>query len=787
MIIPKTLKTLEFDKILEMLVPYAQSEAGKIIALNLVPYTSIERARAELELTIQADRVLYVHSVNPNYAFDDVTECLSKAEKMSILSMGEVLKVGRLLKSSRITSTAINDINDNKVEMMQMMAKNIFVSFTIEKAIDKSIISDNEMSDNASHELRAIRTKIARCNSKIRDKLNSYITSSATVKYLQDNIVTLRNNRYVIPVKTEHKGQISGLIHDQSSSGSTVFVEPMMVVELNNELRLLVSDEEKEIYNILKDFTERIRTVVDNLQVNQEILSELDVIFAKAKLARTMKAIPPVITENGKIEIIEGRHPLIDPASVVPVTVILGGEYRILMITGPNTGGKTVTLKLTGLLTIMALTGMFIPAEANSKVTMFDSIYCDIGDEQSIEQSLSTFSSHMTNLIYITNNADDKSLILLDEIGAGTDPQEGAALAMAITTHILKSRAHGVITTHYPELKEYSLGTDMIENASMDFAPDTFRPTYKLVIGVPGASNAIHIAECLGLNKSIVEQAREKLSKEKVKFEQVLTLAEEARRKADDARLDIEGKRDDIELERRQIKLERAKLAREREIIQTNATKEKDKLIGIALREVNEIVDEIKNMLDDTDSIDIFKAHKLRKRLKDISETKDVEVEEVTEIEEDKTPITIGDKVYIKNLKQEAIIAGINNNKKEYSINIGSISTQVKYKDVVKLYKKDKNSQKTKVNISHLHTASPLVLELNLVGQNADEAMYNLDIYINDASYSGLEEARIVHGKGTGILRNAVHSYLKSSGLVSTYRLGKYGEGQGGVTIVYFK
>jgi DNA mismatch repair protein MutS2 len=784
MIIDKTLKTLEYDKILNLMLPFTSSETGKRRILETVPQTTYEAALNELNLTVEADKVLYQHGINVSFTFDEITDQAARSKKLSVLTMGDLLRIARLLKTARIVYSGIDDINDSSLEMLKQMSSGIYISFTLEKDIFRSILSENEMSDNASTTLKSIRQSINRCNDKIRDKLNSYVTSSSTAKYLQDNIVTIRNDRYVIPVKSEHRGQISGLIHDQSASGSTVYVEPMMVVELNNELKILIAEEEKEIYRILKEFTTRVSVVADSILADQEILTEMDLIFARAMFGKSIKGTCPTLNSHGYIDIKRGRHPLINPDVVVPVTVRLGDKYRILMITGPNTGGKTVTLKLTGLLTLMGLSGIFIPAEEGSTISVFENVWCDIGDEQSIEQSLSTFSSHMRNIISITEQVNSNTLVLLDELGAGTDPQEGAALAMAVTSHIIESGAYGVITTHYPELKEYALITDAIENASMDFDPDSFKPTYNLVIGIPGASNAIQIASRLGLNKQITTRAVELLSEDKIKLEKVLVQAEEARRRADNSLSELEKKHRDFDGDILKLERDKEKLLEEKEKIRTNAQRETKRLVNAALEEVNEIVAELKDMLEQDGNIDIFKAHKLRKRLESISVDSEEKTEKSDEIEEIAGDITVGDRVYLKNMNNYAEVAGINK-KGEYEVKMGALSLSVKPDDVIKV--KQNKPKQAEVHVVRPYNTGAVKPEVNLIGMTTEEALFALDLFINDAVTGGLGEVRVVHGKGTGTLRKAVQDYLNKSPIIKEFRKGIYGEGENGVTIVKLK
>ena len=494
MINERTIKTLEYEKIMQKVAHYAASKPAKDRILLMRPYDEIEKIELELEKTCEADKILFEHAVNPVLNFDDISDALDSAEVLSMLTMQDLLKICRLLKVASSLQSQILNVPDDEVIKLKTLARTIYTNKKLADDIDRSILSDTEMSDNASSLLRDIRVKIKRTGENIKQKLNSYITSSAYAKYIQDNIVTVRGDRYVIPLKAEYKGMIPGLIHDQSSSGATLYVEPFAIVELNNDLKGLLIEEEAEIERILRDFTYRISEETGLLRYSLNAIIEFDVIFAKAYYGNSIKGVKPVFGKRDYIEIRKGRHPLIAADKVVPNDIMVGKDFNMLLITGPNTGGKTVCLKLIGLIELIGMSGIFVPA-LYAELACADNIFCDIGDEQSIEQNLSTFSSHMTNVVNILGEMTEKSLVLLDELGAGTDPTEGAALALGIADYIMKTGAKAVITTHYNEFKEYAVITDRVQNASMDFDPKTYSPTYKLIIGTPGASNALAIAK----------------------------------------------------------------------------------------------------------------------------------------------------------------------------------------------------------------------------------------------------------------------------------------------------
>lgn len=784
---PKTLKSLEYDKILEMLKSHCQSSPAKNVAGALLPSTDLDEVQTLLLQTAEADRVLYDFSVDPNFATDDVSAALSRAEVMATLSMGDILKIARVLKVAREVRVSVEKVQD--IPELQSILSGIFVNKAFEDDVSRAILSDTEMNDNASSELKSIRQKIRRINDNIRTKLNEYVTSPTYGKYLQDNIITVRGDRYVIPVRAECRSNVSGIVHDQSASGQTVYVEPQQIVELNNELKTQLLQEAAEIEKILREFTFRVSCDAKGLRRNFDIITALDVIFAKAKLARGQKAVMPKINDNGRLYVKCGRHPLISKEKVRPITVYLGKDFDILLVTGPNTGGKTVTLKLTGLFVLMAMTGMFLPAE-EAEIPMFDNIFSDIGDEQSIEQNLSTFSGHMKNITEIVKNITPKSLLLLDELGAGTDPSEGAVLAVAITKFIKEAGAKAVITSHYNELKEFSFTTDRVENASMDFDPKTFSPTYNLTIGVAGASNALYIAQKLGLPESILSDARSMLSSDAKEFNHILLSAERQRRKAEELTEKAKEQKSQADKELKEAINERNQLKIQAEKLNENLRKETKKLIDSSVEEAEDIIEEMKRLLAKSDEKALFEARKLKRKLENMSaeyvdETpfeNDFKVGEKIESDSELAP---GDVVFYKKINSNCIVQQVGKN--DVTVKVGNMSMKVKASDCnkVKVFKSVQapraKSVKTEANTQSFKN------EINLLGKNVDEAIYLVDAFLDDAKAHNMEEVRIIHGKGTGVLRAGIQKHLKTHPLVSEFRLGLYGEGESGVTIAKLK
>ncbi|MCL2630738.1 MAG: endonuclease MutS2 [Firmicutes bacterium] len=680
----KTIKALEFPKILDAVAFFASGEASRAKIKDLLPMNNLAEVNSALNEVSEADKVLYQHASNISFAFDDVSTILNKADVMSVLTMGEILKVGRLLRTSRNIRNSITKIADDTITALKEHAKSIFQDKDLEDLIDKAIISESEMSDNASSELRSLRIKIKRAGDAIKTKLYHYVNSQEYSKYLQDNIVTIRGDRYVIPLKAEHRSAIPGLIHDQSASGQTIYVEPMAIVEMNNSLKMLLIEEENEIERILKEFTLKISINVPSLKISYEKVVHLDTVFAKAKYSYKHKCIMPVINDRGIINIRKGRHPLIPEDKVVPTDIFLGKDFDMLFITGPNTGGKTVALKLVGLLQVMALSGLFVPA-SGAELSLFSNIFSDIGDEQSIEQNLSTFSSHIANIVRILKDINSKTLILLDELGAGTDPTEGASLATAISTYIKESGAKAVITTHYNELKEYAVVTDGIENASMDFDPVSYNPTFRLVVGTPGASNAILIAKKLGLNQEILKLAEDGIKGGKLEFENVLQSLERARRGAieneERTALALKSAEDMF----KKASEEKDKLFAQREKLNENVRKETKRLVEEAMLEADEIIESMKEMLNNPTEEKLFKTRTMRKSLNKYVVIEENEFKNFHMKTDENAPLNTGDKVFIKSAKVEGEIISINAQKGVASVKLGKLTSNFKLTELAKI------------------------------------------------------------------------------------------------------
>lgn len=677
----KSLNTLEYPKILERLSQFCQSQGGKVKARSLVPFETMSEAQDALDETSEADRVLFEYSISPNFAVDDLSEILIKAQKGSVLSIPEIMKVGRSLRCAKRLRKSISEVKDCPI--LLDMASRLFENEPLEENIFASFLSETEVCDNATNELRQIRIRIRKLNDNVRTKLQLFITSPQYSKYLQDSIITMRGDRYVIPVKSDCKGTIPGLVHDQSASGSTLFVEPMQIVELNNELKVELVNEQMEIERILRNFSETIRGCAENITWSYEIIVDMDMIFAKAQLAREYKATRPILNRDGAILIRAGRHPLIDQHKVVPVSLSLQKDEKLFLITGPNTGGKTVTLKLVGLFTLMAMSGLYVPAK-QADLSIFDGVYSDIGDEQSIEQSLSTFSSHIRNTISILAKITDKSLVLFDELGAGTDPGEGAALAVSIAEHLIKVGCKSFVTSHFNDLKEFALVTPSVVAASMEFNAETFCPTYKLVMGAIGSSNALAIAKKLGLSDDIIDNAKSKISLEKRQFDSVLTAAEQTRMKAAELVSEASIDRENAAKALKDAEIEKKRIAEKREKLDENIRKETKRLIENSVEEANDYLDQIKEILSkpQVEDKDLFEARKLKKKLENLQA--EYEQEAVVEDIKDDSPIHIGDNVFVKSLQKKGKLVAINK-RGEAEISFGKLTTKVKKDDYYKV------------------------------------------------------------------------------------------------------
>lgn len=789
MISEKTLKSLEFDKVLSVLSKYAVLNRTKNDINRLSPLSDIKETTVSLKKTKEAYSLFYEHGVSGVFYFADVEDELTRADAGGTLNNSELLRVADNLKSARLIKSGFSSINDEKIVLLRELSEKLYVNYEFEKEITAKIISEDEISDNASPRLFSIRKSIRDINARIREKLNSYMRTGLNA-YLQDAVVTMRGDRYVIPVKSEFRSKVKGFIHDQSSSGSTVFIEPEQVMELNNDLKKAAFDEKEEIYRILKDLSMRLSFMSGALRQNAEILSEIDGYFARAEYAFDTKSIMPIVNYDGRINLTKARHPLIAKEKVVPINVSLGGEYKFLLVTGPNTGGKTVTLKLVGLFSVMAMCGMFLPCEDGSEISVFDGVFCDVGDEQSIEQDLSTFSSHIGNIVNILSSLSGTDLVLLDELGAGTDPEEGSALALAVIDKLLSENCFGIITTHYSKLKEYAMERAEIENASMEFDAATLKPLYKINVGIPGSSNAIEIAKTLGLSKEIVNSAIGYLSKKQLGFEKVLKKAEESRREAELLSEKLNAINAEKERELNEIAEEKNKIIKERERIYFNAKQETKRIVADKLSEAEEIIAELKSILKaaNLESKEVFRASELKNRLENsrylASENENAPVELIKSSDKE---IKAGRKVYVRSLGSYAKILNVKQEKKEAEILIGDIKTKVKFSDIFNSEEEVKSNEKSAVKVVNKTKNFIPRSELNVVGKTSLEALTELEAFIDQAVLSGLEEIRVIHGVGSGVLLKSIRERLKTDKNVKSFRRGIYGEGENGVTIVTLK
>ena len=783
--IERYLKTLELDKILELLSNEAAISDSALIAKSIIPKTEVEEVRKLLSQTSAAYDFMSRYTSPPFKAVANVSSKLLRAQSGAVLSITELLDILDTVRLIRAIKDWRNDCAGLENTSIDFLFDTLVPNKFLEDKINFAIKNNNNLYD--------IRRKIVSKSSKIRDILDKII-HGPSVKYLQEAIVTQRDGRFVVPVKIEHKGQVNGIVHDTSSTGSTVFIEPMSVVETNNEIRVLRLREQEEIERILAELSSIAGDFTDSIILSYNALVELNVIFAKAKLAYKMKAIVPEINSDGKVYLKNARHPLIHYKSVVPITVSLGTDYNTLVITGPNTGGKTVSLKTIGLLTLMAMCGLMIPADDGSKIAVFSKIFADIGDEQSIEQSLSTFSSHMTNIIYILKNADDNSLVLFDELCAGTDPVEGAALAKAILMRLSAYGTKSVATTHYPELKAYAIDTDYVENACCEFDVATLKPTYKLIIGMPGRSNAFAISKRLGLDSDIIENAKEQVSEEDMRFERVVAALEGARRAADREHSKVLSLRRELEDAKKKADQKEHEFAVKQEKLMEKTRETANGIIESARYKssllLNEL-EELKKSLNAQNAAEMAeKARKAYKStLKDLEDTANPVIEK-TASGEAVTKIEKGDIVLVADIGRDATVIDVKADKKQAYVMSGAIKMWVDFEN---LRYKSKNAQSSELKKTRRVTGiqsralREVSGEVDLRGMASDEAILELDHYIDNAVISGLETIRIIHGKGTGVLRKNVQAHLRSHRSINSFRLGTFGEGENGVTIAELK
>ncbi len=802
------LEKLEYYKILEKLSNYCTTKYGKNLVVNLLPSNEKLQVTSLLQETLEGIDLSMRNSFPSFYDASDITVSLKQLESGQNLNTKTLLNLANILKNAEELKSYFNKdfITSDSFPILSDLFNMLYSNNSISSKIFSCILEEDVIDDRASKELYSIRRKKKNLEQDIRSKLNDMIHSSSYSKYIQESIITIRNERFVIPIKEEYRSSVKGLIHDVSNAGSTVFIEPLSVFEMNNEIHELINSENIEIERILFELSQLFVPIISQLRDDVDIIGKLDFIFAKAKFAKSINAIIPKVSDKKEIDLKNARHPLISKDTVVPITLSLGKDFSTLLITGPNTGGKTVTLKTVGLLTCMACSGLAIPCDENSSIYVFDNVFADIGDDQDITSSLSTFSSHMTNIVDILKNFTSESLILLDELGSGTDPLEGANLAISILEHIKEIGALTISTTHYPELKKYALATSGFENASVEFDVSTLTPTYRLLVGIPGKSNAFEISKKLGLDEKIIDNAKSHLSSKEIAFEDLLKSI------YDDKAL-IEKEKEDITKELNQVTLLRKSLERdnqslknkEEELINNAKVKARNILLD-AKEDANEIIKEMNSLAKENRLSNNAELSNLRNALN--SKIKDIKI--YGDNEEDSSMLKPEDiylnmEVFVKTLKLPGIVVSHVSKSNEVQVQIGNMKTNVNIKYLDKLdnsdlsnSKLDKNSSnKTNstldkntsssygyANISKTKNAKS---EINVIGYNIDEAIFVIDKFLDDCSLAKLQTVRIVHGKGTGKLRNGIHKFLKSNPHVKSFRLGSFGEGEMGVTVVELK
>lgn len=786
----KSLRVLEYYKIIDRLREKCVSLLGQGLVDELRPVFDVSEIKKMQQETSEAQGILIQRGNVPLAGIYDVLQLVRLTEIGSYLNPSQLLTLKQTLAVARRLKSFLKDGENTNFPILSGLISNLNQFKNIEDTIERCIISDSEISDNASPTLRDIRRTIINKNDSIKGKLNSIVTSPSYQKYLQDTIITIRQDRYVVPVKQEYRANVPGLVHDQSSSGATLFIEPMAIVELNNQLKELRLKEKAEIERILMEISAEIAQYGTEIKANQSILKELDFIVAKGKLALDMKGIEPQINKDKKIRIKNGRHPLINSKDVVPTNIWLGEEFNILVITGPNTGGKTVTLKTVGLLTLMAQSGLHVPADYGTRLSIFDEVFADIGDEQSIEQSLSTFSSHMTNIVNILSNVTSNSLVLFDELGAGTDPTEGAALAMSILDHLKKLGTTVIGTTHYSELKHYALVNERVENASVEFDVETLRPTYKLLIGVPGKSNAFEISSKLGLPNFIIDSARQLLTKETVEFEELLQKIERNKVESEKEKSQSERLRQEAEKLYDNYLDKKQKMDEQRDKIVREARREASQLLKEAKKEAEEIITELRQLKLEQEEKEINKKIEASKlRLKAKAESLEEIIEDSLFSKKTSKPpqnLKTGEAVKVLSLNQIGYVVEPPNKNNEVLVQIGIMKMNIPL-DNLQRADEEKTTHKTGVGRIVKNKADKVKSEIDVRGKNLEESMLEIDKYLDDAYIAGLQEVTLIHGVGTGVLKAGIKQMLKKHKHVKDYREGAYGEGGQGVTIVQLK
>lgn len=774
---------LEFNKIQQMLADCTTNEISREKALSLEPSDDADEVR-RLQDELACAIGLIMKKGNPDISgLKDVTAALKRGEKGGAMNNSELLQIARVFKIARSLS-AYHD----EPTVLSYLFDSLTENRRFEESIYSAIISEDEIADGASPELAQIRRKIAGAHSKIREILNGIIHSAKYQKCLQEAIITIRDGRYVVPVKAEHRSEVGGIVHDMSSTGSTVFIEPNAVVSENNAIRELAAKEKAEIERILYDFTASAVEKSHELFVNQRIICEIDFIMAKAKLAIKMNAVTPKVNSAGYVVIEKGRHPLLDPKTVVPITLNLGKSFKTLVVTGPNTGGKTVTLKTVGLFCLMTACGLAVPAADGTDICVFDNIFADIGDEQSIEQSLSTFSAHMTNIVSIISQVTPDSLVLFDELGAGTDPTEGAALAASILEYVRGFNALTVATTHYSEIKLYALTTEGVENASCEFDVNSLRPTYRLLIGVPGKSNAFAISKRLGLPEYVIQNAAERLSEENIKFEDVISNLEKSRQEAENERQLVEKYKRDAEILKQELEEEREKIRITKQKLTENANREAKKILEKAKKEAEDIIDEIKKARKMKSEQDMNRAlNEARTNInKNIKNRDMAQVAKPVTNNDIPKKLIRGNEVEILDISQKGTVVVPPNADGNVVLQVGIMKITSHISNLRLLKTSAPKKQAASRHGSVLKTAS-IKTEIDLRGFMLDDALFATEKYLDEAYMAGLEKVTVIHGKGTGVLRKGIHDMLRKNPCVKSFRLGVYGEGETGVTVVELK
>lgn len=787
----KVLAKLEFDKVKNILKEYAVSDITRERIDKLEPQKDLPLIRRLQKETSEGVALLKRGFRLPLENIPDISSSLKRAKFGAVLSNRELLDVAQIMKTSRVIKKNWEEWKIEGYEILQNLVTSLHNFYSLEEKIFKAILNEEEIADNASPALASLRKEKKVLFSRIREKLESIISSPSFQKFLQEPIVTIRQGRYVVPVKQEFRTSVPGIIHDQSSSGATLYIEPLSVLELNNELRRIEIEEKKEEERILKELTKKVADNYDSIKNSYEVILELDFILAKANYSIEINGIEPMFNEKGYLNIKRGRHPLlILKGEVVPVDLYLGDKFHVLVITGPNTGGKTVTLKTVGLFAIMAQSGLHLPAEEGTEIAVFNEVFADIGDEQSIEQSLSTFSSHMKNIVEIIENADEKSLVLLDELGAGTDPAEGAALAMAILNYFYERGIRTIATTHYSELKTFAFSRDGMENASVEFDVETLSPTYKLTIGIPGKSNALEIAKRLGLRHELLETAKEFLKKENLELEGLLKSLEEERKKLNEEIKRLNELKENYYKKITYLEEAKKKLAEKEEKIIEKAREKAKSILEKAKEEAEDIIEELKKVEDlderqNKDRIIELARKRLRENLGELKDEKPL-IKKSKKLLKDEN-FKPGDRVFVEGLNQEGFIVEINEKEKEALVSIGIMKINLPLNAMSKV---EEASTGAKDSISYstisIEKAKNIESKIDLRGLTLDEAILKVEKYLDDARVAGLPSIMIIHGKGTGILRKGIQDLLKKRKDVKTFRPGNYNEGGIGVTVVEF-